>query len=111
MIFEDTLINVVLEITFNHLDYKNDVILIIDLEGSWCWITKIPTNLAGILLIGIWIYIIPGIPPPPIGGIAGGLSSLISEITHSVVSSIPATEAAFSRATLTTLAGSITPDL
>ena len=44
----------------------------------------------------------PGIPPP-IGGIAGaGLSSLISPITHSVVSSIPATDAAFSSATLTT---------
>ena len=57
-------------------------------------------------------YIIPGIPPPP-GGIAGigGFSSGISEMTHSVVSNIPATEAAFSRATLTTFAGSITPAL
>ena len=54
-------------------------------------------------------YIMPGMPPPPIGGIEGGLSSLILEITHSVVKSIPATEAAFSKATLTTLAGSITP--
>ena len=54
----------------------------------------------------------PGIPPPPpIGGIAGGFSSGISDITHSVVKSIPATEAAFSIATLTTLAGSITPAL
>ena len=50
-------------------------------------------------------------PPPPIGGIVGGLSSLMSEITHSVVSSIPATDAAFSSATLTTFAGSITPAL
>ena len=40
-----------------------------------------------------------------------GFSSFISEITHSVVSSIPATDAAFSSATLTTFAGSITPAL
>ena len=56
-------------------------------------------------------YIIPGIPPPPIAGGIAGASSFISAITHSVVSNIPATEAAFSRATLTTLAGSITPAL
>jgi len=41
-------------------------------------------------------YIIPGIPPPI--GIAGS-ALLISVITHSVVRSIPDTEAAFSRAT------------
>ena len=50
--------------------------------------------------------------PPPIGGIAGtGLSSFLSAITHSVVNIIPAIEAAFSRATRATLAGSITPVL
>lgn len=54
------------------------------------------------------IYIMPSIPPPPIGGIAG-FSSLISERTHSVVRSMPAIEAAFSRATRATLVGSITP--
>ncbi len=54
-------------------------------------------------------YIIPPIPPP-IGGIAGaGFSSFSFTNTHSVVSSIPAIEAAFSRATRVTLAGSITP--
>lgn len=41
-------------------------------------------------------------------GIAG-LSSLISESTHSVVSNMPAIEAAFSKATRVTLVGSITP--
>jgi len=71
---------------------------------------KKPANLAGFFIFHCISYIIPGIPPPPICGIAG-VSSLISEITHSVVSNIPATDAAFSRATLTTLAGSITPAL
>ena len=52
-------------------------------------------------------YIIPGIPPP-IGGIApSGFGT--SVITHSVVNSIPDTEAAFSKATLVTLVGSIIP--
>ena len=52
-------------------------------------------------------YIIPPMPP---AGIAGaGVSSLMSVITHSVVRNIPATEAAFSRATRDTLVGSITP--
>ena len=59
-------------------------------------------------------YIIPPIPPipgaPPIGGI-GGVSSFSSAITHSVVRNIPAIEAAFSMATLTTFVGSITPAL
>ena len=54
-------------------------------------------------------YIIPGIPPPPIGG-AGGVSSLISTNAHSVVKIIPATDAAFSSATLVTFFGSIIPD-
>jgi hypothetical protein len=53
-------------------------------------------------------YIMPPMPPP-IGGIAGAFSSLMSLITHSVVNNIPAIEAAFSRATRTTLVGSITP--
>ena len=46
-------------------------------------------------------YIIPGIPPPPIGG-AAGVSSLISTNAHSVVRIIPATDAAFSSAILVT---------
>ena len=49
------------------------------------------------------------IPPPGIGGAITGLSSFISAITVSVVSSMPAIEAAFSRATRATLVGSITP--
>ena len=49
-------------------------------------------------MIDNYFYIIPGIPPPPIGGIGVGFSSGMSEITHSVVKSIPATEAAFSNA-------------
>jgi hypothetical protein len=54
------------------------------------------------------IYIIPGIPPPPIGGI-GGVSSLISTRAHSVVKIMPATEAAFSNAIRVTFFGSIIP--
>ena len=53
-------------------------------------------------------YIIPPIPPPGMAGIAGA-SSLMSEMTHSVVNNIPAMDAAFSNATRTTLVGSITP--
>ena len=53
----------------------------------------------------------PGIPPPPpIGGMAGA-SSLMSIRAHSVVKIIPATEAAFSRATRVTFLGSIIPSL
>ena len=55
-------------------------------------------------------YIIPGIPPPPIGGIAGA-SSLMSTKAHSVVKIIPATEAAFSNAIRVTFFGSIIPAL
>ena len=55
-------------------------------------------------------YIIPGIPPPPIGG-AAGVSSLISTNAHSVVRIMPATDAAFSSAILVTFFGSIMPDL
>ena len=51
----------------------------------------------------------PGIPPPPIGG-AAGVSSLMSTKAHSVVKIIPATDAAFSSATLVTFFGSIIPD-
>ena len=59
----------------------------------------------------MWLiyYIMPGIPPPPIGGIGAGLSSLMSTNAHSVVNIIPATDAAFSRATLVTFLGSIIP--
>ena len=55
-------------------------------------------------------YIIPPIPAPPPIGIAG-FSSGLSTMRHSVVRNIPAIEAAFSRATRETLAGSITPAL
>lgn len=48
------------------------------------------------------------IPPSGIAG-AAGAGSGISTIPHSVVRNIPATEAAFSRATRLTLVGSITP--
>lgn len=52
-------------------------------------------------------YIMPPIPP---AGIAGAASfSGRSTIAHSVVRNIPATDAAFSRATRDTLVGSITP--
>ena len=62
--------------------------------------------------IMLMYYIIPGIPPPPIGGIAGiPPSSSSSVITHSVVNNIAAIEAAFSNAILETLVGSITPAL
>ena len=61
--------------------------------------------------IGFVDYIIPPIPPPiPPGGIIGCLSSFSSTRTHSVVRNIPAIDAAFSKATRVTLAGSITPD-
>jgi hypothetical protein len=61
-------------------------------------------------IIYVEFYIIPGIPPPmPCGGIEGW-SSFSSTMTASVVRNIPATEAAFSRATRVTFAGSITPD-
>ena len=53
-------------------------------------------------------YIIPPIPGAPPIGIAGSFSGL-SQIRHSVVRNMPAIEAAFSRATRATLAGSITP--
>ena len=55
-------------------------------------------------------YIIPPIPPPPIGGPEGD-SSLMSATTHSVVSNNAAIDAAFSNARRVTLVGSITPAL
>src|SRR5690554_436175 len=61
-----------------------------------------------VLIYASRAYIIPPIPPPPIGGIAGA-SSFTSAITHSVVNSNDAIEAAFSRARRVTLVGSITP--
>ena len=55
-------------------------------------------------------YIMPPIPPMPlISGMAGAFSSFSSLITHSVVRSMEAIEAAFSSATRVTLVGSITP--
>ncbi len=48
------------------------------------------------------------IPPSFIAG-AAGVGSGISTMPHSVVRNIPATEAAFSRATRLTLVGSMTP--
>ena len=50
---------------------------------------------------------ISGACPPPCGAAGAGLSA----ITHSVVNNIEAIEAAFSKATLDTLVGSITPAL
>jgi hypothetical protein len=58
----------------------------------------------------MFAYIIPPIPPGGPAGI-GGSGSGSSTNTHSVVSSMPAIEAAFSRAILATFAGSITPAL
>ena len=52
----------------------------------------------------------PPIPPPGIGGI-GSLGSGNSATIASVVNNKPAIEEAFSRAVLTTLTGSIIPDL
>ena len=46
-------------------------------------------------------------PGAPIG--ISGLSSFLSQMTHSVVRNMPATEAAFSSATRVTFAGSTTP--
>ena len=63
-----------------------------------------------IFLSESWNYIIPPMPPIPGAPIGiSGLSSFFSTITHSVVRNIPAIEAAFSRATRVTLAGSTTP--
>ena len=48
------------------------------------------------------------IPPAGIAGAAGSFSGM-STIPHSVVRNMPATDAAFSRATRATFVGSITP--
>ena len=48
-------------------------------------------------------------PIPGATGAAAGAASFFSEITHSVVRSIPAIDAAFSNATRVTLAGAMTP--
>ncbi len=50
----------------------------------------------------------PPMPPIPAAG-AAGVSSFFCAMTHSVVRNMPAIEAAFSRATRVTLAGSMTP--
>ena len=60
-----------------------------------------------LLLHHVNYYIMPPIPPAGIAG-AGSFSG-ISAMAHSVVRNIPATEAAFSRATRDTLVGSMTP--
>lgn len=52
-------------------------------------------------------YIMPPIPGFMAG--AAGAGSGLSAMTHSVVRNIPATEAAFCRATRVTLVGSMTP--
>ena len=67
--------------------------------------------LAIALCSGAVPYIMPPIPPMP-GAMAGmaGVSSFFSAMTHSVVRNIPAMDAAFSRATRVTFAGSMTPE-
>lgn len=65
-------------------------------------------------MIDQYIPSIPPIPPmppmPPIPpGPPAGLSYFLSTIMHSVVDISPLTDAASSRATLTTLAGSMIP--
>ena len=52
----------------------------------------------------MYYYIIP-----PAGAAGAGIGSGMSTIPHSVVRNIPATDAAFSRATRLTLVGSMTP--
>lgn len=56
------------------------------------------------IYVYLLVYIMPGW-----AGITGAFSSGLSTIRHSVVRNIPAIEAAFSRATRATLAGSMTP--
>ena len=58
-------------------------------------------------MYGLFVYIMPPMPGLPIG--ISGLSSFLSQTTHSVVRNMPATLAAFSKATRVTLAGSTTP--
>ncbi len=55
-------------------------------------------------------YIMPPIPPPGIGGMAG-CSDFFSASTHSVVRNIEAIDAAFSSATRDTFVGSMIPAL
>ena len=72
-----------------------------------CLLSKI-VLLSPLLLTLFTSYIMPPMPGAPPIGIAGSFSGL-SQIRHSVVRNMPAIEAAFSRATRATLAGSITP--
>ena len=58
----------------------------------------------------VYNYIIPPMPGAPPIGIAGSFSGL-STMRHSVVRNRPAIDAAFSRATRDTFAGSMTPAL
>ena len=61
------------------------------------------------VIYGLQNYIIP--PIPGLGIAIAGFSSGLSTMRHSVVRNMPAIEAAFSRATRATLAGSMTPAL
>ena len=61
------------------------------------------------VIYGLQNYIIP--PIPGLGIVIAGFSSGLSTMRHSVVRNMPAIEAAFSRATRATLAGSMTPAL
>ena len=77
-------------------------------RGLAAW-RKSPSAWACAQRVGWWAgYIMPPMPGAPIG--ISGLSSLASQMTHSVVRNMPAMEAAFSRATRQTLAGSMMPD-
>src|SRR5690606_34876517 len=57
----------------------------------------------------VYIMSMPPMPPIPGAPAAAGLSSFFSATRQSVVSRGPAIDAAFCRAVLVTLAGSITP--
>ena len=77
------------------------------------WQSALMGMLAGFIVMIAWYFVGLGVYVYEIlpGFIAGaaGVSSFLSAITHSVVKNIPAIEAAFSKATRVTLAGSITP--
>ena len=81
---------------------------------SYEYLSKIKKSpqqcVAGISLLSmfIMIYIMPPMPGAPPIGICGSGAGL-SQITDSVVRKRPAIEAAFSRATRDTLAGSMIP--
>lgn len=68
---------------------------------------RIPLLLFYKIQIILPIYIMPPMPGCAIG--AAAFSSGLSQMRHSVVRNMPAIDAAFSRATRSTLAGSMTP--